>query len=566
MTRRFRFLLLGVAILVHTAPAATPIPSRDASASSATRPSHAPGTLPNVVFILADDIGYGDIGAYGGRIPTPNIDRLAREGVRFTDAHSPAALCAPSRFSLLTGSSPYRNGRPGGSWNINFSCGFHVGAESLRAGRHLTAGDVLQKAGYRTAFLGKMHLGGTVWDSAGREIREEQEIRRMDFARGIGHFPHEHGFDYALGLPSGIQHEPYAYFENGRYKPVDPSDPPDARSTRTWTNGTYTMGDNGVSEIVEHPADRPGVGDRRYDSSQVGQVLADSAIGFIDRHLRANAERREARPFLLYYSSQAIHVPHTPPRQFATGPAGRRVPVAGTTGGATSDMVVELDLQVGRILRKLDEEGIADRTLVFFASDNGALWPGVVHYGDSLHDNNGPWRDYKASVYEGGHRVPFVVRWGDGTRRGSRIAPGRVSDELVLVQDWIATLYELTRQDMDVDQAMDSASLWSLLVGGRATRAPVHEFVIHQAGFAYDGAIREGRWVLVVDHDNKATELYDLVADPGQQRNRIAEPALAARIARMRARFLRHNDHVDSTREPRTTPVYRASVSSPRRR
>lgn len=535
---------LGLAVVLGpTAAVAAPLATPETAASGAA-------SLPNVVFILGDDVGYGDVGVYGGRFPTPNIDRLAREGMRFTDAHSPAALCAPSRFSLLTGGNPYRNGRPGGSWNINFSCAFLAGAEHLKAGRQITVAEILGRAGYRCAFMGKMHFGGTARDSAGNPIREEREIHRMDLGRGIEHFPNTYGFDYALGLTSGIQHEPFAYFENGKYKPINPEDPPDNRSTRMWVNGRYTVGDNGVSEIVEQPPDNPGIGDRNYDSSQVGLALADSAVGFIDRHLKANAASGEHRPFFLYYSSQAIHVPHTPPIHFDGG--GRGVPVAGTTGGVTSDMLVELDMQVGKILRKLDDEGIADRTIVFFASDNGALWPNVVDYGDSLHDNNGPFRGYKASVYEGGHRVPFIVRWG------SHIAPGTVSDELVLCQDWVATMYDLTNQNMDEDQAMDSATLLPLLEARQPSGVPIHDFVIYQAGYAYDGAIRRGSWVLLVDHDNKATELYDLATDIGQEHDLIHDPSQAKRVAGMRAEFLRYNDHDDTTWEPRTTRAFKA--------
>lgn len=545
--------------LPHAAVLAAALACATGCARTADAPSDPP--LPNVVFILADDIGYGDIGVYGGRVPTPAIDRLAREGIRFTDAHSPAALCAPSRFSLMTGSNPYRNGRPGGSWNIDFSCGFHAGAKHLDERRHLTVAEVLAFAGYRSGFFGKMHFGGTVRDSAGTPIRAEREIPRMDFARGVEHFPSEHGFEYALGLTSGIQHEPFAYFENGRYRPIDPADPADNRSTRLWVNGRYEVGDNGVSEIVEHPPDRPGIGDRNYDSSQVGIVLADSAVGWIDRHLSANAASGENRPFLLYYSSQAIHVPHTPPLRFGAGGTGPAV--AGRTGGVTSDMIVELDLQVQKILDKLDQAGIAKHTLVFFVSDNGALWPDVVDYGDSLHDSNGPFRDYKASVYEGGHRVPFIARWGDGTPAGSRIAPGTVSDELVLAQDWVATMYELTGQSIAEGQAMDSATLLPLLLGRQPDGVPVHEFVIYQAGYAYDGAIRRGDWVLLVDRANRATELYDLSTDIAQERNLIDDPAQAERVAALRAEFLKYNDHDDATREPRTTVAYRAPGAAP---
>jgi arylsulfatase A-like enzyme len=265
------------------------------------------------------------------------------------------------------------------------------------------------------------------------------------------------------------------------------------------------------------------------------------------------------RPFLLYFASEAIHVPHTPPIHFGAegGPD-----VAGTTGGVTSDMIVALDLQVGRILDHLDAQGLTKNTIVFFTSDNGALWPDVVKYGDPAHDNNGPFRDYKASVYEGGHRVPFIVRWGDGTEEGSYIAPGSESDELIVAHDWVASMYDLAGQDMPEDQAMDSATLLPLLLG-QAVERPVHDFVIYQAGFAYDGAIRRGDWVLLVDRNNEATELYDLATDIGQERNRIAEPEQADRLAAMREEFLRYNDHDDTTREPRTTPAFRATERTP---
>lgn len=510
--------------------------------------------LPNIVFILADDIGYGDIGVYGGRVPTPNIDSLAENGMLFTDAHSPAALCAPSRFSLLTGSYPYRNGRPGGSWDINYSSGFDTGAGHLVEGRHITVGEILQRAGYRTGFIGKMHLGGDVYDAAGRLIRDKHRLNEMDFSRGARNGINRHGFDYSFGLQSGIQHQPFAFFENGRYWPIDPDAAADNSSTTLYTDGRYQVGSNGISEIVE-AAHVPARADKDYDSSQVGPMLTRKAIRFIERHLRKNEREGRSRPFALYFASQAIHVPHTPPTFFYTDPAVMETPVGGTTGGATSDMIRELDLQVGALLDTLREAGLLDNTLIFFTSDNGALWPDATEYGDPQHDNNGPWRDYKASIYEGGHRVPLIARWGDGTPRGSRIAPGSVVDYTVVNHDWVATMYELTRQPMAPDQAMDSASLLPLLLD--KSDAPVHELILYQAGYALFGGIRQGDYVLTVNELNEAVGLYDLASDPAQAVNLVDAPEHQARVDALRAKFLLYNDHDNATfDEPRTTPVY----------
>lgn len=511
---------------------------------------------PNVIFILADDVGYADLGIDGGTVPTPNIDKLAKQGMRFTDAHAPAALCAPSRFSLLTGSYPYRNGRPGGSWDANNSSGFSLNGDRTEAGRHITVGEIMQNAGYKTAFFGKMHLGGNVYNSEGEVIREKNQLNTMDYSRGVDDALNEHGFDYWLGLLSGIQHEPYAYFENGKYVPVDPRKPADNSSTRLLNNGFYRVSDNGLSEIVE-AAKVPARGDEDYDSSQAGIILTNGAVDFIDQHVQNNIETDEKQPFLLYFASQAIHVPHTPPFDFDGDASTIDEQVMGKTGAVTSDVLYELDLQVGKILEKLEEKGIADNTLIFFTSDNGALWPRTTHYGDPAHDNNGPLRDYKASVYEGGHRVPFIAKWGDGTDAGSVIKPGTVSDQLIVGHDWVATMYEITQQNMAEDQAKDSASLLPLLTGNQPEDQPLHEFVLYQAGFAYEGAIREGDLVLVVDRNNEATELYDLSMDLAQEHNLIDQTEYRETVTRLHKKFLKYNDHNNDTVEPRTTRPYR---------
>jgi arylsulfatase A-like enzyme len=514
-----------------------------------------PKQLPNVVFILADDIGYGDLGSYGGLLPTPNMDRLAREGMRFTDAHSPAALCAPSRASLLTGSYTYRSHRAGGAWNTSTPSIFSDPYGHTKAGRQITVAEIMQRAGYRTAFSGKSHLGGDIRDHHGELIREQREISKMDFSKGLVNSINEYGFDYSYSLPSGIQHEPFAFFENGIYMPFDPRKPADNRSTRLWENGRYPM-ENGTSEIVEHREGRPGIGDVDYNSSQTGIMMINKALRFIDNHQARNRIEGEERPFLLYFASQAIHVPHTPPKDYDGDASELHEQVEGITGGPTGDFVYELDIQVGKLLKKLEDAGLTENTIVFFTSDNGALWPRICDFGIEEHDNNGPLRDYKASIYEGGHRVPFIVKWP------GHVEPGSVSKEPVLAQDWVATMYELTGQDMEEDQAMDCTSLLPLLTGKRKSKKPLHPFMLYQAGYAYDGAIREGDMVLMVNRENKAIELYDLGKDLAQEHDLIDVPKYRRLIGRLQAKFLLHNDHNDETMEPRTTKAFRAPKST----
>lgn len=509
--------------------------------------------LPNVVFILADDIGYSDLGSYGGKLPTPNLDKLAVNGMRFTDAHSPAALCAPSRFSMLTGSYPYRSHKDGGAWNTNTPSIFSDLNNHAKAGRQVTVAEIMQKAGYRTAFFGKSHLGGDVRDENGELIRNQKLIHQMDFSKGVHNSINEYGFDYSYSLPSGIQHAPFAFFENGIYMPFDPAKPADNRSTKMWKNGRYEIGDNGISEIVEHK-EATGIGDVDYNSSQTGIMMVNKATNFIDNHLAHNRINGDERPFLLYFASQAIHVPHTPPKDYDGDAIEINDKVEGVTGGRTGDFVFELDMQVGKLLQKLEDKGLTENTIVIFTSDNGALWPRVCDYGNIEHDNNGPLRGYKASVYEGGHRVPFIIKWPGKVDRGF------VSEEPILAQDWVATMYELTKQNMEEDQALDCTSLMPLINGSLKKNEPLHPFMLYQAGYSRDGAIREGDWVLTVNRDNLPGELYNLTDDLVQENNLIKNPKHKKLIDRLHAKFLKYNDHNNETREPRTTKAFQISM------
>jgi len=505
---------------------------------------------PNVVMIMADDIGWSDIaacriqqGLADTPIPTPNMDRLVAQGMMFTDAHAPAALCAPTRFSMLTGSNPYRNGRQWGTWSLKESSAFNANRQ------HITVAEVMQAAGYRTAFIGKMHFGGDPKDAGGNITHEESEI---DFSRKIGDLTTAHGFDYSFGSHQGIQNSPYLYLENDRFAPVDPGRPADNSSVTNWSTGSYP-GANGTSEIQ-----RQGRGDVDWDSSQTGIRYSDKAVAFIEDHV-AN---HPGQPFLLYYMSQAIHVPHTPPIDFAPNPDGTpgtppNEPALGAGGGdMTADMVYELDLQVGKIMQALEDEGVANNTLVFLTSDNGGLGAGV-DWGIAGYDSTGVLAGNKGQIWEGGHRVPFIARWGDGTPGGSKIAPGSVSDQLICSHDWVAAMYALTEQDMAVDQAVDAVNILPVLLGRQPPGEPVREFLLHQGNKDHvePYALRQGDYVLLLDQSKNPSKLFNLAADLSQTSNLVGDPNQQSRITTMEALYKQH----DEANDPRSTDAYQAT-------
>lgn len=511
----------------------------------------APPDMPNVVMIMADDWGWSDIAAYrrhqglADPIATPNLDRLCAEGMMFTDAHSPAALCAPTRFSMMTGSNPYRNTVQWGTWGFTAASAFSKNRE------HVTVGEVAQAAGYRTAFFGKMHFGGGI----------------EDFDQKMPVFPTSYGFDYVFSTHGGIQDPPYLYFENDRFVKIDPADPlnPSAPGGNadvvTWAAGWYPA-TNGLNNIQSSHA---GIGDPGWQSSQNGIINSRKAAGFIRDHV-AN---HPGRPFMLYYCAPQVHVPHTPPVDFEPDAAGHpgtppNVPVAGSTGGdSLADMVHELDLQVGWIVARLEDpdgdgdpsDSILANTLVMFTSDNGGL---ASERGLPGYDSTGPLRGAKAMMVEGGHRVPFVARWGDGTPEGSRIAPGSVSGQLICGHDWVGAMYALTGQSMAENQAMDCANILPILLGEQDESVPVHDFMLHQSQNTqpYPYAIRQGDHVLFIDLSRQvAGELYNLSNDLAQATNLLAGTPLPEDVARsnaMHTLFLRH----DQANDLRTTVAY----------
>lgn len=456
---------------------------------------------PNIIFILADDVGYGDLGCYGAtRIKTPNLDRLAAEGLRFTDAHAASATCTPSRYALLTGEYPWRKK----------GTGILPGDAALiiEPGR-ATLPSVLKAAGYATAVVGKWHLGL----GAGA----------IDWNGEIKPGPLEIGFDYAFIIPATGDRVPCVYVENHRVAGLDPADPirvsygkpigdeptgkehPELLKMKPSHGHDQTIV-NGISRIGYMSGGRAA----RWVDEDMAATITKKAIGFM--------ERAEARPFFLYFPTHEAHVPRVPHPNFA-GRSG---------SGVRGDAVEEFDWSVGQLMQAADRLGIAKDTLFIVTSDNGPVVDDGYADGAVEHLNGhapaGPLRGGKYSLFEGGTRMPFIVRWS------GRIKPG-VSDALVCQIDMLSSLANITGGSLPADAAPDSFDISRALLGDSAVGRE------HLVEHAKDMALRKGQWKLIPPSKgpkvlrftniesgaDDAPQLYDLSRDIGERTNLAAE-------------------------------------------
>ena len=485
---------------------------------------------PNVIIFFMDDMGYGDCRAYNpeSKVSLPNIENLSAHGMRFTDAHSPSAVCAPSRYSVMTGNYPWRGRLENGTWM------FHQRSQILDG--QTTLGQLMQTAGYSTAFLGKVHLGGTVFSTTTKKpVSWKYDYRDIDFSRKWKDGPSDLGFDFTYSLPQGIQGPPYIAFRNG-FLDGNPDD------LIEWKPGAY--GDSVIPT--------KGFGLKQWDSSVAGPNLIREATGFIDRHVEADT----GKPFFMHYCTESCHIPHTPPKALA----GKSV--RGTAGDAHLDMLLEADIQLGMLVARLKAHGILENTLILFTSDNGGLARGKPGHKLLGHNSNAPLRGSKATIWEGGHRVPLIAHWGNGTRTGSTITPATTSSALVGLQDIFATLAELTGQTLQAKQGLDSQSFLPALL----QQDPVHlrhELLVQ----ANDGdgwgqklakAFREDQWKLIATKDRKPLHLFNLNEDVAEEHDLIDSQEQKSRVATM-LRDL--NRTLDSDRSTPTTRVTRKPVA-----
>lgn len=445
---------------------------------------------PNIVIILADDMGSGDVQALNGQstIPTPHLNGLARDGMVFTDAHSPSAVCTPTRYGLLTGRY---------CWRTRLKRGVLGGySEPLLEPGRSTIADMLSKAGYVTGAVGKWHLGMSLplkSDAANTKTWEGDP--GIDFGGIITDSPIHHGFRYYFGVSASLDMAPYVFVRNDRFTMLPTIQQPAVKFPHF-----VRMGPRAEDFVIAEVLDK----------------LTEEAAGFIEE----SAPREQ--PYFLYLPLTGPHKPTQPHQRFQ----GK------TKLNEYGDFVHQVDWTVGQVLEAIDRTGEADNTLVFFTSDNGSY---MYRYDDEREDHvddvtvqgfrrehhtaNGPYRGTKADVWEAGHRVPFFVRWP------GHVKPGSQCTEPVCLTDIYATCAQVVGAEISNDQAEDSAPLTGLLEGGNEKRgAPV---INHSANGMF--AIRDGQWKLVAGNGSggrqaprgkpfeKPFQLFDLSADPGEQ-------------------------------------------------
>ncbi len=459
-----------------------------------------PAVKPNIVFILADDLGYGDVACYNSdaKVATPNLDRLAREGMRFTDAHSPSTVCTPSRYSLLTGRMAFR---------IPYRSVFEgVGGPCLIKEDQLTLPQLLRNQGYTTAMTGKWHVGLSFLDKEGQRITKGgiEGVRQIDYSRAIPDAPIHRGFDSFFGTACcpGTDYL-YAYIEGDRI-PVPPT----------------AMLDK--SKLPKHPYsddNRAGIVAPGYDLEEVDMVFLKKSQEFLEQHKKNTPKK----PFFLLHSMNAVHLPSFAAKRFQ----------GSTKAGPHGDFIHEMDEIVGELMKTLKRLGLDNNTVVMFSSDNGTEVSTALHMRtDYGHDGARPWRGVKRDQWEGGHRVPFIVRWP------GKIAAGGKSDQTVCLTDVMATCAAITGVALPDNAAQDSFDLLPILRAEKSA-GQARPYTIHQT-ISLALAIRKGPWKYL-DHKGSGGnnyenpqlkryalpdtapdapgQLYNLETDPGETTN-----------------------------------------------
>lgn len=463
-------------------------------------------TPPNIVYILADDLGYGDVSIYNpeSKITTLNIDKLASDGMRFTDMHAPSSVCTPSRYGILTGDYCWRSRLPEGVLS-------GYGRALILPGQP-TVATLLKKHGYSTAVIGKWHLGLNWVIKSGHESalqipENDPESTKMvrdinpdyiDFTKPVTDGPREHGFDYSYVLPASLDMAPYCYVQNDTLtEPLSSTtkgNELNPKSSPNYATGVFW---------------RPGPMSQGFDFNNVLPNFTNKAVAYIKK--RAYADKS----FFLYFAMPSPHTPWLPSKEF----------IGKSKAGPYGDYVTEVDAMVGRVLNAIKESGLSSNTIVIFTSDNGPYWrPQFIkkyhHHAAYI------FRGMKADAWEGGHRVPFIVKWPEHIKAGS------VSNLISTLTNLMATSADIVGGDTMADSSLDSYSLMPALLQNPDSSL-VQKTIINESSHGLY-AVRKGSWKLIegrgsggfskpITYQPKPGEakgqLYDIKTDPSETNN-----------------------------------------------
>jgi len=487
---------------------------------------------PNILFILADDLGYGDVGCLNpdGKIPTPNLDRLAAGGMSFTDAHSTSSVCTPSRYSILTGRY---------NWRSRLQKDVLGGlSPRLIEQNRLTVASLLRSAGYSTACIGKWHLGLDWARLPGKSVTElgietPDQVKNVDFALPISNGPIALGFDYFFGISASLDMVPYTYIENDRVVKLPTKEM------------SFSMKPN------EKGQTRHGPGAAGFEVEQVLPTITRRAVDYITERARG---AKQDKPFFLYLPLNSPHTPIAPTREWR-----------GRSGlNAYADFVMQTDAAVGQVLEALETNGVSADTLVIFTSDNGCSpSAGFGELAAKGHNPSYVFRGAKADIFDGGHRIPFIARWPGQIPSGAR------SEQTICLMDLMATVADILGVPLPVNAGEDSVSILPALLG--RAQHPLREALVHHS-INGSFAIRQGNWKLELCPDSggwsapkpgseaarelPATQLYNLGKDIAEQHNVAGENLeIIERLTRLLERYISDGRSTPGTKQTNTVPI-----------
>lgn len=446
---------------------------------------------PNIIFVLADDLGYGDIAVFNpnSKIPTPNLDKMAGEGMKFTDAHTSSAVCTPTRYGILTGRY---------NWRSKLKQGVLGGkSKALIPNDRTTLASLLKKQNYQTAFIGKWHLG---WDWAVKNVsdtlsegwNQKDNVKEIDFSKPVKNNPNDLGFDYAYGHCGSLDMAPYVYVENGMATAI-PTEKTVNKGNQSWWREGLTAPD--------------------FIHEDVTPNFFRRAISYVKE------KASDDEPFFLYLPLPSPHTPILPTKEYQ-GKSG--------LDNDYGDFVMMVDGYMGQLLEQIKKSGIEENTLIVFTSDNGCSPQANFKQLETKgHDPSAIYRGHKADIYEGGHRVPFIVKWP------STIKAGTICDKTICTTDFFATCAEITKSDLKSNEGEDSFSILPILENHEASNYLREATVHHSINGSF--AIRKDNWKLIFcpgsggwsvprPNSEKISELpkfqlYDLSNDPEEKTN-----------------------------------------------